>query len=200
MRTNDLPTLRPVLLTVALVLTACGGPAGDPGQIRNPPNAGPGIDPGPSFERSEGWSVRRRMRSPSGTDVVLEERLTSFTIAPPWPSRIRRVDSAGATPWDAPSGLFIEDAALHPSGAVTAVLVDTDFAVWLARLSPDLTLLDLARLSDPDIVHDPLPGTGGITPPTDVTANALPRDSVRTASDGEETVVVVLTPLESVLL
>jgi len=140
------------------------------------------------------------MRLPSGTDLALEERLISFTVAPPWPSRIRRIDSRGTTPWDAPAGLFIEDAVLHPSGAVTAVLVDTEFAVWLARLSPSLELLDLARLHDPDIVHDPFPGGVGVDQPTDLTANSLPRDSVRTAPDREEAVVVVLTPLNSVLL
>ena len=83
---------------------------------------------------------------------------------------------------------------------MTAVLIDAGFAVWLARLSPTLVLLDLQQLHDPDIVHDPFPDGGGVSPPTEVTANALPRDSVRTAPDGEEAVVVVMTPLDSVLL
>src|SRR5215475_14410580 len=106
MRTNDLPTLRTLFLTLALALTACGGSARDPGQVRtppdggSPPDAGLPLDPGPELERTEGWSVHRRMRLASGNDVVLEEQLTSFTIAPPWPSRIRRVDSAGPAMWN----------------------------------------------------------------------------------------------------
>ncbi len=143
--------------------------------------------------------MRRRMRTPTGTDVVLEEQLASFTVAEPGASRIRRVDAPDVLPWTAPAGLFIEDAALHPSGGVSAVLVDASFSVWLARLDAQLALLDLEQLKDPQIVNDPFP-PGGPPPPTEVTANALPRDSVRSAADGEETVVAVVTPLESVLL
>jgi hypothetical protein len=141
------------------------------------------------------------MRLASGTDVALEEQLASFTVAEQGASRIRRVDAPSTAPWNAPAGLFIEDAALHPSGAVTAVLIDASFNVWLARLSPTLVLLDLQQLHDPDIVHDPFPDGGfGVSPPTEITANSLPKDSVRTAPDGEEAVVVVMTPLDSVLL
>ena len=139
------------------------------------------------------------MRLPAGTDVVLEERLASFTVAEFGASRLRRVDAPNLAPWSAPAGLLIEDAALHPSGAVTAALVDADFAVWLARLSPALALLELARLDDPDIARDPFPFPG-VPQPTELRANSLPRDSVRTAPDGEEAVVVVMTPLESVVL
>jgi len=194
--------LRRALLTIPLLLAACGSAPGGPGQIHTQPADGPtepAVDPGPSFEQTEGWSVRRRMRLPSGTDVVLEEQLASFTLATPGASRIRRVDADGSAPWNAPRGLFIEDAALHPSGTVSAVLVDAGFAVWLARLSSSLDLLDLARLGDPDIVRDPFPIVGA-PPPSDLTANALPRDSVRSAADGEEAVVVAVTPFESVLL
>jgi len=202
MRTNDLSVLRRALLTLPLVLSAaCGSTTGSPPEVHNPPDAGPPtVDPGPAFARTEGWSVRRRMRLPAGTDVVLEEQLASFTVAAFGASRIRRVDSSVQATWTAPDGFLIEDAALHPSGAVTAVLVDTDFAVWLARLSPNLALLQIERLHDPEIVHDPFPAGGGVTQPTDLTANALPRDSVRTAPDGEEAVVVAVTPLNSVLL
>src|SRR5262249_57756558 len=56
------------------------------------------------------------------------------------------------------------------------------------------------RLLAREIGHDPCPAGGGGTQPTDLTANALPRDSVRTAPDGEEAVVVAVTPLNSVLL
>ena len=204
MGTTRIAALRRALLTIPLILAAaCGSAPGSPGDGRTPPDAGPKMppaDPGPSFERTEGWSVRRRMHLPSGhTDVVLEEQLASFTVAAFEASRIRRVDSAGSQPWSAPSGLLIEDAALHPSGAVTAVLVDPGFAVWVARLSPSLVLLDLEHLQDPEIAHDPFP-IGGIPAPTELTANSLPRDSVRTAPDGEEATVVVVTPLESVLL
>jgi hypothetical protein len=137
------------------------------------------------------------MRSASGTDVLLEEQLSSFAVAP-GPSRIRRLHPAGAAVWNAPQGLSLEDAALHPSGAVSAVLVDGAFAVWIARLSPDLGLLALEQLVDPEIAGDPIPA--GVPPPTSLVANLLPRDSVRAAADGEEAVVAVTTSLESVLL
>ncbi|HMK73189.1 MAG TPA: hypothetical protein VK454_07605, partial [Myxococcaceae bacterium] len=198
MATNDLSLLRRALLAIALGLAAaCGSSAG------TPPDGGPttpSVDPGPALERTEGWSVRRRMRLSSGTDVVLEEQLASFTVAAQGASRIRRVDASGITPWDAPSGLFIADAALHPSGAVTALLLDANLAVWLARLGPDLALLDLAQLHDPEIVQDPFPFDGGVEQPTDLTANGLPKDPVRIASDREEAVVTAVTPLNSVLL
>ena len=110
------------------------------------------------------------------------------------------MNASAIAPWNAPSGLFIADATLHPSGAVTAVLVDADAAVWLARLGPDLALLDLAQLHDPEIVHDPFPFDGGVEQPTDLTTNGLPRDPVRIASDREEAVMTAVTPLNSVLL
>jgi len=58
--------------------------------------------------------------------------------------------------------------------------------------------LELRQLVDPDIARDPLPG--GVTPPIELTVTALPRDSVRVAADGEDAVVVAMTPLESVIL
>jgi hypothetical protein len=202
MPTTHIPALpRPLLMLPLLLAAACGSGSGSPGDVQTPPDGGTTVDAGPTFLRTEGWSAHRRMRLASGTDVVLEQQLASFTVADPGASRIRRIDSASSTPWSAPAGLFIEDAALHPSGAVTAVLIDASFGVWLARLSPDLVLLDLQQLHDPDIVHDPFPDGGlGVSPPTEVIANFLPRDSVRTAPDGEEAVVVVDTTLESVLL
>jgi hypothetical protein len=139
------------------------------------------------------------MRSPFGNDVTLDEQLTSFAVSP-GASRIRRIDKSDVLPWTAPAGLFIADAALHPSGAVSAVLVDGEFAIWTARLSPRLALLDLQRLSDPQIANDPFPGGLGTPPPADVTVNSLPRDSVHVAPDGEEAVLAVDTPLDSVLL
>src|SRR5262249_56053106 len=85
------------------------------------------------------------------------------------------------------------------AGGVTGGLVDAESAVWPARPSPSLALLDLEQPHDPEIGHDPIPA-GGPPAPTELTANSLPRDSVRTAPDGEEAVVVVVTPLNSVLL
>ena len=185
------------MLALILLIAACGGAPGGSRTGADGGNVGAPVDPGPAFERTEGWSVRRRMRSPSGNDVTLDEQLTSFAVSP-GASRIRRIDTSDVLPWTAPAGLFIEDAALHPSGAVSAVLVDGDSAIWTARLSPRLALLDMQRLSDPQIASDPFPGGG--TPPADVTANPLPRDSVHVAPDGEEAVVAVVTPLDSVLL
>ena len=203
MRTND-RRLRWALLTLPLFLPACGSTFADPGQFRTPPDGGSTgpvtVDPGPALKKTEGWSVRRRMRSASGVDLVLEEQLTSFTVAALGTTRIRRVDGAGAGPWNAPSELFIEDAVLHPSGGVSAVLVNAQFEVWLVRLSPGLELLELRQLIDPDIAQDPFPPSTGLPTPTELTVNSLPRDSVRAAADGEDMVVVAMTPLESVIL
>lgn len=199
-------------LGLAWLLGACGGgPAGSEAS-RPVVDAGPdaGVDqgldagtdagsPGPTFEQLPGWSLRRRMRAAAGNDVALEERLASFTVAEFGASRIQRIDAPGSPSWNAPDGLLIEDAALHPSGAVSAVLVDADFGVWLARLGPDLALLQLAQLDDPAVATDPFPDAG-IAPPTTLVANSLPRDSVRAAADGEDVVVAVTTTLESVLL
>ncbi len=137
------------------------------------------------------------MRLASGNDLAFEEQLASFTV-PAGASRLRRLDAAGSSSFNAPPGLVIEDAVLHPSGAVSAVLVDEGSGVWLARLAPDLALVQLEKLDDPAIALDPLPGGG--TAPTTLVANSLPRDSVRAAADGEEAVVAVTTSLESVLL
>lgn len=178
----------------------------DAGSDAGAPDAGvdAGVDAGsdggqgaPTFERTPGWSLRRRMRSASGNDVALEEQLASFTV-PAGASRIRRRDLAGSPSWNAPQGLVIEDAALHPSGTVSAVLVDEAFGVWLARLAPDLALLQLEKLDDPAVANDPIPP--GAPPPSTLVANPLPRDSVRAAADGEDVVVAVTTSLESVLL
>ncbi|HTS80512.1 MAG TPA: hypothetical protein VMH40_07930 [Myxococcaceae bacterium] len=196
---NRAAQLRRALLLGVLV-AACGARSPDPGVVQGPGDGGTNPS-GPSFERAPGWSLHRRMRSSDGRDVLFEEQLATFLVLVPGPSRIRRVDVDGIVPWDAPEGLWIEDAALHPSGAVTAVLADDHFNVWLARLAPDLSLLQLAQLQDPDIVHDPFPDGGTGTPaPTTLTANPLPRDAIRVAADGEEAVVVVTTGFESVLL
>src|SRR5215471_13964911 len=182
------------LLAFACLAGACGAGPGETGGSRTPPAAGNDAGQasnGPSFEQTAGWSPRRRMRSATGTDVLVEEQLNTFTVSAFGASRIRRVDGPGVGSWNAPQGLFIEDAALHPSGSVSAVLVDAAFAVWLARLGPDLTLLGLDQLADPAIADDPFPIVGA-PPPSDLTANALPRDSVRSAADGEEAVVVAV--------
>ena len=124
MRTTD-ALLRRTLLVIPFVLAAaCGGGSGTPGDVHTPPDGGTtdggsSVDPGPTFERTVGWSTRKRMRLASGTDVVLEEQLASFTVIDQGVSRIRRVDAPSTAPWNAPAGMFIEDAALHPSGAVT---------------------------------------------------------------------------------
>jgi len=166
------------------------------------PDAGSGPQThGPTFAQIAGWSVRRRRRVTGGNDITLEEQLTSFTVLPLGATRIRRIDGGRALSWDAPDGLFIEDAAVHPSGSVTAVLVDGNLGVWLARLGPDLALLQLSQLVDPAVATDPFPlADAGFLAPTTLTANGLPRDAVRAAADGEDAVVAVTTPLESVLL
>jgi hypothetical protein len=162
----------------------------------------PVMDPGPAYLQVTGWSTKKRLRNAAGQDVLLEEQLTSFSVLT-GPTRVRRIDgtSAAQPVWVAPAGLYIEDVSLHPSGAVSAVLVDGTFAVWLARLSPDLGQLDLAQLHDQAIASDPGIPPGGPAP-TDLQANPLSRDSARIACDGEEAVVLVTvgSGLESMIV
>ena len=93
------------------------------------------VDPGPALLDIPGWSTRKRLRNAAGHDVLLEEQLTSFA-AVTGATRVRRIDPSGSAPapWAAPSGLYIEDLSLHPSGAISVVLVDDNLGVWLARL------------------------------------------------------------------
>lgn len=183
-------------LFAAIVVAGCGAGGPPPGAIGadagTEADAGTvvALDPGPSLLQVPGWSTRKRARNSAGHDVLLEEQVTSFSVAT-GPTRVRRIDgtSAAQPEWAAPAGLYIEDVGLHPSGAVSAVLIDGNFGVWLARLSPELAQLDLAQLHDPAIASDPSPP--GVTPPADLQANSLARDSARIACDGEEAVVLV---------
>lgn len=154
-------------------------------------DAGSTDDPGPELLRTEGWSARARLRTSSGPVLLLEEVLVGFS-ARSGPSRIRRL-ATGATPersWAAPDGFGIADATCHPSGELSAVLVGDDASVSLARLTPDLALIALSPLHDPDIVDDPFNSGVG---ETDLRAHVLfsLATAARIAADGEDVVVAV---------
>src|SRR5262249_7028897 len=67
----------------------------------------------------------------------------------------------------------------------------------LVRLAPDLQLLALSQLHDPDIARDP--SAPGINPPNDLQVSGLSFDSVRMACAGEDILVVAQTTLFSVI-
>jgi len=168
--------------TLALVLGCVQG---------EPPGAPTTDDPGPGLLFTEGWSARARLRTGSGPTVILEEVLVGFATRA-GPSRVRRL-ATGASPeraWMAPDGLVIADAARHPSGELSAVLVGDDGAVSLARLTPDLALIAMGPLHDPDLADDPFNTAAG---ETDLRAHVLfsLTTAARVAADGEDVVVAV---------
>jgi hypothetical protein len=161
-------------------------PSGDAGVASD---AGSTDDPGPELLRTEGWSSRERLRTGSGPVLLLEEVLVGFS-ASSGPSRIRRLATSAAPErsWLAPGGFVIADATWHPSGALSAVLVGEDGSVSLARLTPDLDLIALSPLHDPDIVDDPFNSGVG---ETDLRAHVLfsLATAARIAPDGEDVVL-----------
>jgi hypothetical protein len=178
------PRARGAAVLAALALAACGGSVATRDVVT-------GVDPGPQLLRTEGWSARERLRTGSGPVVVVEEVLAGFA-ASSGPSRLRRL-ATPATPetaWAAPAGLVIAGAAYHPSGEVSAVLVGEDASVSLARFTPELALIALTQLHDPDLPGDPFnSGTGE----TDLRAHVLfsLATPARIAADGEDVVVAV---------
>jgi hypothetical protein len=175
----------------ALALAACGRPDAVS-------EAGSGDDPGPAFLRTEGWSVRARLRTSSAV-LLLEEVLVGFAERSA-PSRIRRLATRGGPErsWPAPAGLLIADAAWHPSGEVSAVLVGEDASVWLARLTPELAPIAMSMLHDLDLADDPLNSGAG---ETDLRAHVLfsLATAARVAADREDVVVAVDSPANELI-
>ncbi len=179
---NALPLRQLLAPALALALGCAQG---------EPPGAPAGGDPGPGLLRTPGWSARALLRGGAGPALVLEEVLVGFAVRA-GPSRLRRLatDASPERTWAAPEGLVIADAARHPSGEVTAVLVGEDGAVSLARLAPDLAPIALAPLHDPDLAGDPFNAAAG---ETELRAHLLfsQGTAARAAADGEQVVVAV---------
>lgn len=144
-----------------------------------------------------GWSVRKRLRPPSGGDFVLEEVLQSFLVAGAPPSRIRSLDAeqTGSSVFNAPGGMYISDFVRHPSGEFSLVLVGDDRRLSLARLGTDLTLLSVSALEDPEVVADP--NSSGAT---ELRTRGLGVDAARVGAIGETAVVVVISDENSVIV
>lgn len=148
--------------------------------------------------RISGWSVRKRVRTEGGADLVLEEVLTSYLDSLPRPMRLRRITSDGATirSWTAPAGSVLSDFCEHPSGAISAILIAPDRTPSLERLAPDLTSLGNWVMHDPLIASDPHVSDAGAL---DLLANGFAWDAARVASLGEAVVAVVDTSWNSII-
>jgi hypothetical protein len=144
-----------------------------------------------------GWSVRKHVLEPGGDHLVLEEVLTSFTEAAPGPNRIQRLgrDGAERQSYLAPAGAYLSDFCTHPSGEISAVLIDAGAVVSLVRLDAALTPLVTRPIHDPDVPTD-VHVDGG---PKDLFANGFARDAARIASAGEDVVAVVFSSFISVI-
>jgi hypothetical protein len=144
-----------------------------------------------------GWAVRKRVRSKDGVDVVLEERLSSFVDELPGAARLRMLMSDGsASFWNVPSGARLSDFCLHPSGAMTAILIAPDRTVSLERLSPSLTPIGTLLMRDPLLKNDPHVTDDG---DLDLKVNGLARDAAHVAAVDEAIVAVVDTSWNSVI-
>jgi hypothetical protein len=145
-----------------------------------------------------GWSVRKRLRSAAGRDLVLEEVPVSFTVASFAASRVRLLaaDTFQERSWVGPDGTHLSDVCWHPSGEVSAVLVASDSTVSLARLDPDLVPLSILAIEDPAIETDPNVNDAGAL---DLRANGFASDAARIGAIGEEVVAVVDTSWNSVV-
>jgi hypothetical protein len=193
-------------------LWGCSSPASSPGDAGDGAPASPNADAGrdapdgatdPPDEGDEltsvsGWSVRKRVRSATAADLLLEEVPISFTVTLTGPSRVR-VPAAAGNPertWSAPEGMYISDACRHPSGQVSAVLLGADRAVFLARFAADLTPVVITQLHDPAVASDPHASGAG---PDDLRANGFAPDGARIAAAGEDVVAVVDTAANSIV-
>jgi hypothetical protein len=145
-----------------------------------------------------GWSVRKRFRSTAGADLVLEEVPFSYTVTLGGASRLRLLADARGPErqWTPPDGAYIAGACWHPSGEVSAVLLDADRTVSLARLRADLTTLSVAAVHDPAIARDPNANDAGAQ---DLLANGFAPDAAQIAGSGEDVVAVVDTSWNSIV-
>ena len=197
------------LVSLALVGACSSSPTQPDGPLSGTPDGTLGGTPdgrpdgtsdGPitvaAFDKVEGWSVRKRFRSPAGDDLVLEEKLAGFVEAAPGLARVRIPGTDRS--WSAPDTLYLSDACRHPSGAVSGVLVGEDRFVSLVRLDPDLAPLAVVPFHDPDIAGDPtLPGQ---EVPSDLQTGGLTFDSARMVCVGEDILFVVDSESSSVIV
>lgn len=155
-------------------------------------------DAGTDFVRIPDWSVRKRVQSASQSEVVLEEVLASFADALPAKTRVRTLPSRSASEqtWSTPDGAYISDFCRHPSGDVSAIVIELDRTVSLVRLSPRLEPTAIMTIHDPDIASDPNVSDSGAL---DLLANGVAPDTARIASVGEDVVATVDSSWNSII-
>jgi hypothetical protein len=145
-----------------------------------------------------GQSAARIAVSPDRV-VMLEETLAGFIDRyAPGPRRVRAVDrrTLAETTWEPPAPARIADAVVHPSGAVSLALVDDERRITVVRLDRDLVPTIMTPLSDPGVATDPPINPD---PPAELLANGFTAESVRLGALGEDALVTVFTPNNSVI-
>jgi hypothetical protein len=179
---------------------AAGGAAGDDvsGTAGERTSEGGAGDDAPNPLLVPGFSERKRLRPAPGLDFVLEEVLTSYLVADPPPTRLRRLTRELATrnAWQAPDGEYISDFCVHPSGAVSAVLVASERSVSLVRLDANLELLGTSTIHDPAVADDPHASDIGVT---DLTTNPFAWDAARIGANGEAVFTVAVSEINAVI-
>jgi hypothetical protein len=153
---------------------------------------------GTEFSRIVDWSVRKRLATTTGADIVLEEALVSLASVSPTPSRLVILDMGGAAvrSWSAPRETYISDFCVHPSGAASVVLLDRNGNVSLVRLNQDLAALGTLAVHDARVASDPHVSDAGAL---DLVANRLSEDAARIGGVGEDVVATVFTSWNSVI-
>ena len=150
------------------------------------------------LSRIAGWSIRKRLITASGADILLEEALVSLSSASPTPSRLVVIGTSAAPnrSWTAPLETYISDFCAHPSGAASVVLLDRNGNVSFVRLDQDLAPLDTLAVHDPQIANDPHVSDAGAL---DLVAKSLIEDAARLGCAGEDVVATVFTSWNSVI-
>jgi hypothetical protein len=153
---------------------------------------------GEELSRIVGWSVRKRLATTSGADILLEEALVNLASVSPAPSKLVVLNAGGAAvrSWTAPGETSIADFCVHPSGAASLVLLDRSGDVSLVRLDQDLAALGTLTVHDARIASDPHVTDAGAL---DLVANRLTEDAARIGAVGEDVVATVFTSWNSVI-
>lgn len=186
---------------LALSLLACGGAPvvdarDDGGAPRGAPDAPPVDAPAPEARevRVADRAVVAWMRVDSEDPWWIEERLAPEPAVRGdrgvGPRSVVRGGAARAVVWSPPDADRLTAAVSHPSGEWSAVGVDAERRVFLARGGAS-GLLDRRTLDDPELATDPRAWLGA--PRDALRVGALSEASVAVAADGEDVVVALMS-------
>jgi hypothetical protein len=134
-----------------------------------------------------------KARTAGNQIVLLEERLTSiFEDGPQRTLAIVQSDGQVMHPYAAPTGWFVVDFAVHPSGDISAVLT-TAREVRIVRLDQNGSIRSDQPFADPAAVTDPYFDYAGGIKDDSALQPALMHDAARLVPMGESLGVVLRT-------